>query len=108
MYVEQLADTPFNARLARGHKLRKGHELKAVQVSEDGTLWRYVYLCCGETIPDSVPTWDEFNPDIPKPKTAKPNEADALKQCTGATSVKVTHETRHLDGTLEVTSTEDA
>jgi hypothetical protein len=66
--IEKLADTTFNARLARGHKLRKGHDLNAVQVSADGVLWRYVHLCCGEEIPADVPTWNEFNPGVPKPR----------------------------------------
>jgi hypothetical protein len=65
-YVEPLdVHSPFNQRLARGHRMRLGHELKAVQVSEDGILWHTVRLCCGETIPDTVDAWEDHIPDKP-------------------------------------------
>lgn len=51
-FVESLADTAFNRRMAEGHKNRTGHALDAVQVSDDGELWRIVRLCCGETVPE--------------------------------------------------------
>jgi hypothetical protein len=63
MIVEPLKDTPFQARMARGHKMRLGHELKAVQVSSDGILWHTIKLCCGETIPESVETWADHTPE---------------------------------------------
>jgi hypothetical protein len=68
MMVERLADTPFNARLARGHVMRTGHTLNARQVSEDGILWHTVKLCCGEEIPATVSTWGELTPEKPQTK----------------------------------------
>ena len=62
-YVETPVYTLFNARMARGHEMRLGHELKAVQVSDDGILWHTVRLCCGETIPDTVETWEDQTPE---------------------------------------------
>lgn len=55
-------DSPFNARMERGHYMRTGHKLHAVEVSQDGMLWHKVYLCCGESIPDTVPTWEDHTP----------------------------------------------
>lgn len=63
MMVEPVANNSFNARMAEGHKRRLGHDLKAVQVSADGILWHTVRLCCGETVPETVPTWSEVIPD---------------------------------------------
>lgn len=51
MLVESLTDTPYNRALARGHRIRNGHDMRAVQASSDGILWHNVMLCCGETIP---------------------------------------------------------
>lgn len=61
--------SPFHARLARGHEIRKGHALHAVEVSQDGILWHTVRLCCGETIPDTVSTWNDATPQPDKPRT---------------------------------------
>jgi hypothetical protein len=52
-------DNGFNRRMARGHELRRGHPLEAVQVTSDGTLWHRVNRCCGEAVPAEVKTWDE-------------------------------------------------
>jgi hypothetical protein len=57
--IETPADTPFNRRMAEGHKNRTGHKLDAVQVSDDGVLWHTVRLCCGETVPETVDTWTD-------------------------------------------------
>jgi len=54
MFVEEMQDTPFNRRMAEGHFNRLGHELDAVQVSDDGTLWQTVRKCCGDTVPETV------------------------------------------------------
>lgn len=56
-HVEAPADNPFNRRMAEGHQFRTGHELNAIQVSDDGTLWHNVRLCCGEEIPETVTVW---------------------------------------------------
>lgn len=66
MQIQHIADTPFNARLARGHYMRLGHVLDAVEVSQDGILWHKVYKCCGQTVPATVATWDDMTP---KPDT---------------------------------------
>jgi hypothetical protein len=58
-FTEAPADTPFNRRLAEGHLNRTGHKMNLVQVSDDGILWTNVRLCCGETIPETVDTWQE-------------------------------------------------
>ena len=55
--VESVPETPFNRRMAEGHKNRMGHMMDAVQVSDDGTLWHTVRLCCGETVSETVPVW---------------------------------------------------
>lgn len=52
-------DSPFNRQRAKGHALRKGHELNAVQVSADNLLFFDVDLCCGEVVPAEVKTWAE-------------------------------------------------
>ena len=57
-----IPDTPFNRRLAEGHRNRTGHEQNAVHVSDDGTLWHRVRLCCDETIPETVETWADHTP----------------------------------------------
>lgn len=55
-FTETPAATPFNQRMAAGHKARFGHEVDVLLVSDDGELWRSVRLCCGETVPETVPT----------------------------------------------------
>jgi hypothetical protein len=62
MKIQHIANTPFNARLARGHEMRLGHALEAVEVSSDGILWHKVYKCCGETIPATVKTLEDITP----------------------------------------------
>ena len=49
-HIEVFADTSFRGRMAAGHKLRTGHSLDAVNVSDDGQIWHIVRLCCGETV----------------------------------------------------------
>jgi hypothetical protein len=61
-------DTPFQRRMARGHHIRQGHPLDAMQVSADGVLWHTVRLCCGQAIPATVATWDEHVPVKPELK----------------------------------------
>lgn len=65
MKTSELPDTLLNRQMTAGHRARKGHDLNAIQVSSDGTLWQTVKLCCGETIPESAPTWEEIVPDKP-------------------------------------------
>lgn len=55
-FTKTPAVTPFNRRMSAGHEMRLGHEMDAVLVSDDGELWRSVRLCCGETVPETVPT----------------------------------------------------
>lgn len=62
MFIEKLPDTPMNKRMATGHLIRLGHQLNAVHVSQDGMLWHRVYLCCGESIPETVKTWNDITP----------------------------------------------
>lgn len=62
MQIQHIPDTPFNQRMARGHYMRLGHDLDALEVSEDGILWHRVYKCCGETIPFKVATWEDTTP----------------------------------------------
>ena len=67
--VRQFAGTPLHAPMAKGHLRRKGHELDAVQVSDDGgELWRIVRLCCGETIPGAPEGWSTEFLDSMDPK----------------------------------------
>jgi len=61
-HIEEPLDNSFQRRMARGHMLRHGHDLDAMQVSADGTLWHRVNLCCGEAIPAAVKTWAEEIP----------------------------------------------
>ena len=63
--ITQPADTEMHRRMAIGHQRRTGHKLDSVLVSSDGTLWHTVRKCCGETLPDTAPTWDETIPDKP-------------------------------------------
>lgn len=60
MQVSTIPDTPFERRMAQGHRIRLGHELNAVHVSSDGVLWHKVNLCCGDSIPESVASWEEL------------------------------------------------
>lgn len=55
--------TPFQRRMERGHEIRTGHRAEFVHVSTDGTLWHRISVCCGEPIPETVPTWDEAIPE---------------------------------------------
>lgn len=56
-YKEPLPDTEFARRVAEGHRLRLGHSLEAFNVSDDGMLWHTVRTCCGDTEPETVPTF---------------------------------------------------
>jgi hypothetical protein len=58
--VSEIPDTAMNRRMARGHELRHGHIQDAKHVTSDGKLWHRVNLCCGDPIPDAVPTWDDL------------------------------------------------
>lgn len=62
LHVSTIPDTPFSRRMAAGHAMRLGHTENAVHVSADGMLWHKVRLCCGDTIPATVPTWDDVTP----------------------------------------------
>jgi hypothetical protein len=64
-FVQTIPNTSMEQRMARGHKLRFGHEQKALHVSDDGVLWHKVRTCCGEQIPETVKTFDDFVPDKP-------------------------------------------
>lgn len=61
-HVEALPDTPVNRQMLRGHELRKGHTPDMRHVSADGVLWHRVALCCGETVPERVDTWESATP----------------------------------------------
>jgi hypothetical protein len=52
-------DTRLERIGAAGHRARKGHDQDSRLVSSDGELFERVNLCCGETIPESVPTLTE-------------------------------------------------
>lgn len=58
-FIEPMQSTAMQERAAQGHRARLGHKLNAVHVSDDGRLWHRVTLCCGEGIPESVPTWED-------------------------------------------------
>ena len=62
LQTEPILHTPFNRRMAEGHKMRIGHKLNRVQVTADGVLWHGVNLCCGETAPETVTTWADTLP----------------------------------------------
>lgn len=62
-FVETIPNTAMQQRMARGHRIRLGHEQKAVHVSDDGILWHKIRTCCGETIPETVTTWEDYTPD---------------------------------------------
>lgn len=61
-HVEPIQHTAMQERFARGHRARLGHKADAVHVSDDGKLWHRVMLCCNESIPDTVPTWENLTP----------------------------------------------
>lgn len=65
MIITTPHNTAFQQRMARGHRIRTGHNLDALQVSEDGVLWHTVKRCCGETVPKTVETWEQHVPDKP-------------------------------------------
>lgn len=51
MYIQRLSDNSFNQRMADGHRMRLGHKLDAVHVSEDREVWDLVRMCCGDPHP---------------------------------------------------------
>ena len=55
-----LPDTSFNRRLEQGHESRTGHKADfRICAIGDGKLWYRVRLCCGDTVKDSYPAWEE-------------------------------------------------
>lgn len=68
-YVEPLPDTAMQRRMAAGHAMRLGHAENAVHVSADGVLWHKLRLCCGDTMPATVPTWEGVTPTPATPHT---------------------------------------
>ena len=67
-FVATVPSTPMEQRMARGHKIRTGHDQVALQVSDDGILWHKVRVCCGEQVPESVETWEDHTPQPDKPQ----------------------------------------
>jgi len=67
-FVTTIPNTPFQQRMARGHRIRNGHELAALHVSDDGILWHKVRTCCGEQIPETVETWEQHTPTPDRPQ----------------------------------------
>lgn len=55
MFTEKPADTKLNRIMANGHYVRFGHIQDDVLISEDGSFWTRVNLCCGETVPNAAP-----------------------------------------------------
>jgi hypothetical protein len=53
-HISAILDTPFQRRMSEGHYNRVGHQLLGVLVSDDGSIWQTVRLCCGETVPETV------------------------------------------------------
>ena len=43
-----LPNTPFYRAMAKGHKMRTGHTLRAHLESNDDGTWRVVRECCEE------------------------------------------------------------
>lgn len=61
-FIEPMSATAMQERAAQGHRARLGHKADFVHVSDDGKLWHRVARCCGEEIPDTVPTWNALTP----------------------------------------------
>ena len=61
-YIEPMPATAMQERAAQGHRARLGHPADFQHVSDDGKLWHRVAVCCGEDIPDTVPTWADVTP----------------------------------------------
>jgi len=61
-YIEPMPATAMQERAAQGHRARLGHRADFRHVSDDGKLWHRVAVCCGEAIPDTVPTWADVTP----------------------------------------------
>lgn len=59
MQIDDYGHTPFQRRMEVGHEMRTGHRADFRHVSLDGKLWHRVSLCCGEQIPETVPTWSD-------------------------------------------------
>ena len=62
MQIDDVQRTPFQRRMEIGHEMRTGHRADFVHVSEDGILWHRVALCCGQAIPEHVPTFADHTP----------------------------------------------
>lgn len=67
LHIDDYGHTPFQRRMEVGHEMSTGHRADFRHVSEDGVLWHIVRFCCGDPIPETVPTWDETIPEKSTP-----------------------------------------